>query len=162
MVGWVKVDPYWVGSGRVGSDFFAASHSHSVNSISDTSRRSLFFPFILLLGWLGSRVVSVLDSGAEGPGIKSQPRRCRVTVLGKLFTPSSEIGSSPLMLFYPACDAVCRRNRLTATACCDVLLQTARRSSTPATRRTPTTLPPLTTITIIILRITPVHLATRP
>ena len=35
----------------------------------------------------GSRVVSVLDSGAEGPGFKSQPRRCRVTVLGKLFTP---------------------------------------------------------------------------
>jgi len=27
-------------------------------------------------GWLGSRVVSVLDSGAEGPGFKSQPRRC--------------------------------------------------------------------------------------
>ena len=39
------------------------------------------------LRWLGSRVVSVLDSGAEGPGFKSQPRRCRVTVLGKLFTP---------------------------------------------------------------------------
>ena len=38
-------------------------------------------------GWLGSRVVSVLDSGAEAPGFKSQPRRCRVTVLGKLFTP---------------------------------------------------------------------------
>ena len=37
--------------------------------------------------WLGSQVVSVLDSGAEGPGFKSQPRRCRVTVLGKLFTP---------------------------------------------------------------------------
>ena len=36
-------------------------------------------------GWLGGRVVSVLDSGAEGPGFKSQPRRCRV--LGKLFTP---------------------------------------------------------------------------
>jgi len=30
-------------------------------------------------GWLGSRVVSVLDS---------QSRRCRVTVLGKLFTPN--------------------------------------------------------------------------
>ena len=29
-------------------------------------------------GWLGSRVVSVLDSGAEGPGFKSQSRRCRV------------------------------------------------------------------------------------
>ena len=38
-------------------------------------------------GWLGSRVVSVLDSGAEGPGFKLQPQRCRVTVLGKLFTP---------------------------------------------------------------------------
>ena len=32
------------------------------------------------LGWLGSRVVSVLDSGAEGPGFKLQPRRCRQTV----------------------------------------------------------------------------------
>ena len=31
--------------------------------------------------WLGSRVVSVLDSGAEGPGFKSQPRRCQITVL---------------------------------------------------------------------------------
>ena len=38
-------------------------------------------------GWLGSRVVGVLNSGAEGLGFKSQPRRCRVTVLGKLFTP---------------------------------------------------------------------------
>ena len=37
--------------------------------------------------WLGSRVVNVLDSGAEGPGFKSQSRRCRVTILGKLFTP---------------------------------------------------------------------------
>jgi len=37
--------------------------------------------------WLGSRVVSVLDSGTEGPGLKSQPRHCRVTVLGKVFTP---------------------------------------------------------------------------
>ena len=39
-------------------------------------------------GWcLGSRVVSVPDSGTKGPGFKSQPRRCRVTVSGKLFTP---------------------------------------------------------------------------
>ena len=29
----------------------------------------------------------MLDLGAEGPEFKSQPRRCRVTVLGKLFTP---------------------------------------------------------------------------
>jgi len=38
-------------------------------------------------GWLTSRVVSVLDSGAERPGFKSQSLRCGVTVLGKLFTP---------------------------------------------------------------------------
>ena len=31
-------------------------------------------------------MVSVLDSGAKGPGFKSQSGRCRVTVLGKLFT----------------------------------------------------------------------------
>ena len=42
---------------------------------------------IVLVLWLGSWVVSVLDSGAEGPGFKSQSRCCRVTVLGKLFTP---------------------------------------------------------------------------
>jgi len=47
-----------------------------------------------LNGWLISRVVSVLNSGAEGPGFKSQSRRRRLTVLGKLFTPI--IGSSPL------------------------------------------------------------------
>jgi len=50
----------------------------------------LFFLLVvgrLAIGWLGSRVVSVLDSGAEGPGFKSQPQHCRVTVLGKLFTP---------------------------------------------------------------------------
>jgi len=39
------------------------------------------------VGWLGSQVVSVLDLGAVGPGFKSQPRHCRVTVLCKLFTP---------------------------------------------------------------------------
>ena len=31
------------------------------------------------MGWLSSRVVSLLDSGAERPGFKSQSRRCRVT-----------------------------------------------------------------------------------
>ena len=55
--------------------------------------RHTFIPYGLSLfvinenGWLGSRVVSVLDSDAEGPGFKSQSRRCRVTVLSKLFTP---------------------------------------------------------------------------
>ena len=49
--------------------------------------RSAYLPNFKGHGWLGSRVLSELDSGAEGPGFKSQPRRCRVTVLGKLFTP---------------------------------------------------------------------------
>ena len=40
----------------------------------------LYFSSFFFRGWLGSRVVSVLDSGAEGPGFKSQPPRCRVTV----------------------------------------------------------------------------------
>ena len=48
---------------------------------------TLHFRKLEPIGQLGSRVVSVLDSGAEGPGFKSQPRRCRVTVLGKRFTP---------------------------------------------------------------------------
>ena len=38
-------------------------------------------------GWLGSRVVSVLDPGAEGPRFKSHSRCCWITVLGKLFIP---------------------------------------------------------------------------
>jgi len=29
----------------------------------------------------------MLDSGAEGPGFKSQSRRCQVKVLGELITP---------------------------------------------------------------------------
>jgi len=53
-------------------------------------------------GWLGSRVVSVLDS--ERPWFKSQPRCCQVTVLGKLFTPSSKTGCSPLK----GCGGNCR------------------------------------------------------
>ena len=47
----------------------------------------VFGVFSVASGWLSSRVVSLLDSGADGPGFKSQPRRCRVTVLGKVLTP---------------------------------------------------------------------------
>ena len=43
----------------------------------------LVIPVVVVAGWLSSRVVSMLDSGAEGPGFKSQPRRCRVTVVGQ-------------------------------------------------------------------------------
>ena len=50
---------------------------------------------IYVVGWLGIRVISVLDSGAEGRGFKSQPRRCRITVLGKLFTPIVPLFTKP-------------------------------------------------------------------
>ena len=46
--------------------------------ISNSNRQnSLFYIVFYEKGRLGSRVVSVLDSGAEGPGFKSQSRRCR-------------------------------------------------------------------------------------
>ena len=51
------------------------------------------FLFVFVLTRLGSRVVSVLDSGAEGPGFKSQSRRCRITVLGKLIAPRTHCAS---------------------------------------------------------------------
>ena len=47
----------------------------------------LFCIHLTCVWWLGSRVVSMLNSGAIGPGFKSQPRCYWVTVLGKLFTP---------------------------------------------------------------------------
>jgi len=54
------------------------------------NHQSVILTFVFIsrvIGWLGSRVVRVLDSGAEGPGFKSQLRCFWVTVLGKLFTP---------------------------------------------------------------------------
>ena len=66
--------------------YTAAGMWSAIDAAELISRRSLPVR-VKLEGWLSSRVVSVLDSGAEGPGFKSQPRRCRVTVLGKLFTP---------------------------------------------------------------------------
>jgi len=51
------------------------------------------------VGWLGSRVVSVLDLGAVGPGFKSQSRRGRVTVVGKLFTPIVPLSLGYLYVF---------------------------------------------------------------
>jgi len=52
-----------------------------------TESAPFFVTLYKTMWWLSSRVVSVLDSGAVGLGFKSQSRRCRVTVLGKLFTP---------------------------------------------------------------------------
>ena len=55
--------------------------------ISDLRAQVAVFSHYCFYGWLGSRVDSVLDSGTEWPGFKSQSRRCRVTVSGRLLTP---------------------------------------------------------------------------
>ena len=46
------------------------------------------FKFILSRdGWLGSRAAKALDLQLAGCEFNSRPRYCRVTTLGKLFTP---------------------------------------------------------------------------
>ena len=54
--------------------------SYSASEVTTLWRYTNLF-IIIIIGWLGSRVASVLDSGEEGPGFKSQSRLCRVTVL---------------------------------------------------------------------------------
>ena len=49
-------------------------------------------------GSVADRVVSVLDSGAEGPGFKCQPRRCPVTVLRKPFTYRASVHQAPKLV----------------------------------------------------------------
>ena len=89
----------------------AAAHDRSDGPpIKDTIRECRIFYQDMYAKWLGSRVDSVLDSGTEAPAFKSQSRRCRVTVLGKLFTPivplfiKQQNGSSPLK----GCGGNCR------------------------------------------------------
>jgi len=72
------------------------------SDIKDSHICDFYCAIVAVVGWLGSQVVSMLDSGAEGPGFKAQPRCCQVTVLRKLFTPivplftKHKIGSSLL------------------------------------------------------------------
>jgi len=75
----------WAGPGRALLElsarpavFFVCSSTMTI-TITITKMSELFLNF--------RRVVSVLDSCTVGPGFKSQPRCCRVAVLGKLFTP---------------------------------------------------------------------------
>ena len=65
---------------------FVAENSVSVSTRDVTVTQSMITVISPIGTWLGSRVVSVLNSGAVEPGFKSQPRRCRITVSGKLFT----------------------------------------------------------------------------
>jgi len=74
---------------QISSPRLYSSHACIVTYAADVSdRRCIFYsesfiPILMPLPILGSRVVSVLVSGTEGPGFKSQspPRRCRVTVI---------------------------------------------------------------------------------
>ena len=72
------------------SEYHVVQRSNLIlNKLATNIAKMLFCDRLILTQslWLGSRVVSVLDPGAENRGFKSQSRRCRVTVLGKLFTP---------------------------------------------------------------------------
>ena len=51
---------------------------HNTNAVKWLCMWSRFH--VVWKGWLGSRVVSMLDSGALGTGFKSQPRCCRVSL----------------------------------------------------------------------------------
>ena len=59
------------------------------------------------MGWLGSRVVSVLDSGAEGPGfvasLSGNSLRQTVHTHCASVSPSSKTSSSPLEGFGGNC-----------------------------------------------------------
>jgi len=72
---------------RAHTDTLSKTQKKEKKEITVTTNSKHAIMFATLKRWFGSRVVSVLDSGAEGPWFKSQPRRCRVTVLGKLLTP---------------------------------------------------------------------------
>ena len=74
-------------NGSRASIVFGIKRRYRQQKVIDTPLQAHFFTGLPKYGWLGSRVVSLLDSGAEGPRFKLQSRRCRVTVLSKLFTP---------------------------------------------------------------------------
>jgi len=85
--------------------------SWNINVRSMLHRKNMFTCIHTIAWFYNSRVVSVLDSGAEGPGFKSQSRRCRVTVKQAncshpscLCSPNCKIGSSPLK----GCGGNCR------------------------------------------------------
>jgi len=65
---------------------YFVSESFSVFSVCVGLSGGVVTRLLWLVGWLGSRVVSMLDSGTEGFGFKLQSRHCRVAVVGKLFT----------------------------------------------------------------------------
>jgi len=70
---------------------------------------------LVAVGRLGSRVVSVLDSGAEGPGFKSQSRRCRVSAslrsarTNRLLVPSVKLSTVGGRAFPVAEPTICNR-----------------------------------------------------
>jgi len=71
--------------------FYSDTCYVSIHAVSVSGHQLLGHRYVAYwTGWLGSRVVSVLDSGAVGPGFKSHPRHCRLTVFGKLFTPTKQ------------------------------------------------------------------------
>ena len=67
----------------------ANARSHALHCRQPWLRhRTVGAAFCFLCTWLGSRVAKALDLQLAGCEFNSRPRRCRVTTLGKLFTPT--------------------------------------------------------------------------
>ena len=84
------------------TDLFSCIAASLFNKL--TYLQSIITAAIVILGWLGSRVVSMLDSGTEGPGFKSQQVQANCSHPLCLCSPSSKTGSSPLK----GCKGNCR------------------------------------------------------
>jgi len=69
----INVDTAAGGNARVVCSRIHSIVCPSVKHTHYAKRLVLFIVSYHCMGWLGSRVVSLLDSGAEGPGFKSQP-----------------------------------------------------------------------------------------
>ena len=77
----------WLAIYTTASSYAASTAFHSLYRCDVITPQVWYLVYYYSKQWLGSRLVSVLGSGAEGPGFKLQPRRWRVTALGRLFTP---------------------------------------------------------------------------
>ena len=61
---------YWLAAAKLGRSVLSQLYQHTYSNA-----EFIDCAFVHPVGWLGSRVVSVLDSGAVRPGFKSQPWR---------------------------------------------------------------------------------------
>jgi len=67
--------------------FSALQAGHATRRLPPSRTPQFFWSIKVFLGGSVAEGLACWTQAQKGPGCKSQPRRCRVTVLGKLFTP---------------------------------------------------------------------------